>query len=161
MKFLLALFVLCFSFARLVFAEPYKEEVLTLAQAKKLVSGCESYARENKLAPLSMAVYDAAGNIKLFLRQDGAKLLSTDFARIKGRTAAVSGLATSELAAIEYENKDKPLGIGDMDGVTIVQGGVAVASDSGQHLGGFGVSGAPAVDDEACGVAGVDEMLGK
>ena len=161
MKFLLALFVLCFAFARSVSAEPYKEEVLTLAQAKKLIAGCEFYAQNNKLAPLSMAVYDAAGNIKLFLRQDGAKLLSADFAHIKGRSAAVSGLATSELAAIEYGNKDKPLGIGYINGVTIVQGGVAVTSSSGQHLGGFGVSGAPAVDDEACGLAGVEEMLGK
>jgi uncharacterized protein GlcG (DUF336 family) len=161
MKFLLGALTILLLCARAGGAESYKEEVLTLAQAKRLVSGCESYARDNKLAPLSMAVYDAAGNIKLFLRQDGAKLLSADFAHIKGRTAAVSGLATSELAAIEYENKDKPLGIGYIDGVTIVQGGVAVASASGQHLGGFGVSGAPAVDDEACGVAGIEEMLGK
>lgn len=161
MKFLLVVFLLSLVCARAGVAEPYKEEVLTLTQAKDLVAGCEAYAQKNKLAPLSMAVYDASGNIKLFLRQDGAKLLSADFAHIKGRSAAVSGLATSELAAIEFKNKEQPLGIGYVEGVTIVQGGVAVASNSGQHLGGFGVSGAPAVDDEACGNAGVEQMQGK
>lgn len=161
MKFLLVVFVFSLVSARIGAAEPYKEEVLTLTQAKHLVAGCEAYAQKNQLAPLSMAVYDAAGNIKLFLRQDGAKLLSADFAHIKGRSAAVSGLATSELAAIEFKNKEQPLGIGYVDGVTIVQGGVAVASLSGQHLGGFGVSGAPAADDEACGMAGIENMQGK
>ena len=161
MKFLVGILAVVLLCARAGAVEPYKEEVLTLAQAKHLVAGCEAYAQKNKLAPLSMAVYDASGNIKLFLRQDGAKLLSADFAHIKGRSAAVSGLATSELAAIEFKNKEQPLGIGYVDGVTIVQGGVAVASTSGQHLGGFGVSGAPAVDDEACGFAGIEVMQGK
>ena len=161
MKFLLALLALPLLCDLAIAADPYKEEVLTLTQAKNLVAGCETYARKNKLAPLSMAVYDASGNIKFFLRQDGAKFMTLDFAKIKGRSAAASGLATSELAAIEFENKEQPLGIPYVNGLTILQGGVAVASKSGQHLGGFGVSGAPAEHDEACGIAGIEKMQGK
>jgi len=161
MKILLGLLALSFLCEQAGAADPYKEEVLTLTQAKNLVAGCETYARKNKLAPLSMAIYDASGNMKFFLRQDGAKFLTVDFAHIKGRSAAASGFSTSQLAAIEFENKEQPLGIRYVDGLTIVQGGVAVASISGQHLGGFGVSGAAAEHDEACGIAGIEKMQGK
>lgn len=161
MKVRLGILVLSLLCSRATAAEPYVEEVLTLAQAKDLIAGCESYAREHKLAPLSMAVYDAAGHLKQFSRQDGAMLLSAEFAHTKGRTAAASGLSTSQLAAIAFENKEQPMGIRYVEGVTIVQGGVAVASVSGQHLGGIGVSGAPAEHDEACGLAGVERMLGQ
>lgn len=140
-------------------AKPHLEELLTLEQAQELIEGCEVYAAKHELAALSMAVYDASGNLKLFVRQDGTTLATVDFAHIKGRTAAVTALATSELAKIEFADKTQPLGIGDLQGLTIVQGGVPVRSASGQHLGGFGVSGAPAEQDEACGLAGVKKML--
>ena len=140
-------------------AKPYMEEVLTLEQAQDLIAGCESYSVKHELAPLSMAVYDASANLKLFARQDGAVLVTVEFAHIKSRTAAVSALATSELAEIEFADETQPLGIRYLDNLTIVQGGVAVQSASGQHLGGFGVSGAPAEHDEACGMAGVKKML--
>ena len=84
---------------------PRMEEVLTLMQARNLIAGCEAYAEDNKLAPLSMAVYDASGNLKHFSRQDGAILVTVEFAHVKGRTAAVVGMATSELGAIEFANK--------------------------------------------------------
>ena len=140
-------------------ASPYMEEVLTLEQAQGLIAGCESYSAKHKLAALSMAVYDASGNLKLFARQDRAVLVTVEFAHIKGRTAAVAALATSELAEFEFADETQPLGIRYLDDLTIVQGGVAVQSASGQHLGGFGVSGAPAEQDEACGLAGVKKML--
>ena len=140
-------------------AKPYMEEVLTLEQAQDLVAGCESYSAKHELAALSMAVYDASGNLKFFARQDGAVFVTVEFAHIKGRTAAVSALATSELAKIEFADQSQPLGIRYLDHLTVVQGGVAVSSVSGQHLGGFGVSGAPAEHDEACGLAGVKNML--
>ena len=140
-------------------AKPYMEEVITLQQAQDLIAGCEVYSEKHELAPLSMAVYDASGNIKFFTRQDGAMFVTVEFARIKARTSAVSALATSELAEIEFADRIQPLGIRYLDDLTVVQGGVAVPSVSGQHLGGFGVSGAPADHDEACGLAGVKNML--
>jgi len=159
MKVLLAVVVLSLLPGAADAAKPYMEEVLTLAQAQDLIAGCEAYSAKHKLAAVSMAVYDASGNLKLFSRQDGAMQVTADFAHIKGRTAAVSALATSDLAEIEFADHAQPLGIRYLDGLTIVQGGVAVPSASGQHLGGFGVSGAPAEHDEACGLAGVEKML--
>jgi len=140
-------------------AEPYLEEVLTLRQARDLVEGCERHALQRELAPLSMAVYDAAGNVKLFARQDGALLVTVDVAHIKGRTSALTALATRELAEIEFADTARPVGIAGLDALTIVQGGVAVKSASGKHLGGFGVSGASSEDDEACARVGIAQML--
>jgi uncharacterized protein GlcG (DUF336 family) len=159
MKVLLAIVALSLLPKIVNAAEPYREEVLTLEQAQDLIAGCESYSVKHELASLSMAVYDASGNLKLFARQDGAVFVTVEFAHIKGRTAAVSALATSELAKIEFADQSQPLGIRYLDHLTVVQGGVAVSSVSGQHLGGFGVSGAPAEHDEACGLAGVKNML--
>lgn len=139
-------------------ADPYVEEVMTLKQARDLIAGCEVYAAQHELGAVSMAIYDASGNLKVFARQDGATLATVDFAHIKGRTAAITAMATSELAKIEYADRAHPLGIPHLDTLTIVQGGVPVQSASGQHLGGFGISGAPAVHDEACGRAGVEKM---
>jgi len=140
-------------------AKPYLEEVLTLKQAQGLIQGCERHAAERELAPLSMAVYDAAGNVKLFARQDGALLVTVDVAHLKGRTSALTALATRELAEIEFANTARPVGIAGLDALTVLQGGVAVKSASGQHLGGFGVSGASSEDDEACAQAGIAQML--
>lgn len=159
MKVLLVVIVLSLLPAFASSAKPHMEEVLTLEQARDLIAGCEAYSTEHKLAAISMAVFDASGNLKLFARQDRAMSVTAEFAQIKGRTAAVSALATSELAEIEFADETRPLGIRYFDGLTIVQGGVAVKSTSGQHLGGFGVSGAPAEHDEACGLAGVAKML--
>lgn len=140
-------------------AKPYTEEVLTLNQAQDLVEGCERHAAERELAPLSMAVYDAAGNLKMFARQDGALLVTVDVAHVKGRTSALTALDTRTLGEIEFADRARPAGIGGLDALTIVQGGVAVSAVSGQHLGGFGVSGASAADDEACARAGIARML--
>ena len=139
-------------------ADPYVEEVMTLEQARNLIVGCERYAAQHELGAVSMAIYDASGNLKVFARQDGATLATADFAHIKGRTAAITALATGELAKIEYAESARPMGIPQLGTLTIVQGGVPVQSVSGQHIGGFGISGAPAVHDEACGRAGVEKM---
>ncbi len=139
-------------------ADPYVEEVMTLQQAQDLIAGCEAYAEQHQLPAVSMAVYDASGNLKLFARQDGTTVATIDFAHIKARTAAITALSTNELASIEYADSTRPLGIPHVDALTIVQGGVPVHSVSGQHIGGFGISGAPAAHDEACGLAGVERM---
>lgn len=163
MRVLLVTFVLSLAFGQIVSAAdaagPRMEEVLTLMQARNLIAGCEAFAEDNKLAPLAMAVYDASGNLKHFSRQDGAMFATVEFAQVKGRTAAVSGMATSELGAIEFADNERPLGIRYFDNLTVVQGGVAVQSKSGEHIGGFGVSGAPSEQDEACGMAGIIRML--
>ena len=69
-----------------------RQEVLTLPLARAMVAGCEAFARQNDLAPLTMAIYDESGDLKLFMRQDGATKVTLEFAHIKARTSAVLGM---------------------------------------------------------------------
>ena len=136
-----------------------RQEVLTLPLARAMVAGCEDFARENELAPLTMAIYDASGNLKLFTRQDGSMMVTVEFAHIKARTAAVLGMSTKNLGDnVEFSDNDRPMGIRYVDNLTVVQGGIPIRSKSGQLLGGIGVSGAPSAMDEACAWAGVDRV---
>jgi glc operon protein GlcG len=137
----------------------YQEDVLSLSAAHTIVAGCVEFAVQNDLVPLSMAVYDQHGNLKLFLRQDGAMTVTVEFAHIKARTAAVLGMATGALGDdVEFDDKDRPMGISYMDNLTVVQGGVPVRSPAGVLLGGMGVSGAPSEMDEACARAGLEAV---
>lgn len=61
------------------------QKVLTLSQARVMVAGCEVFAQQNDLAALTMAVYDASGNLKLFSRQDGSLMVTVEFAHLKAR----------------------------------------------------------------------------
>ena len=132
---------------------------LTLAHARSMVAACEDFAGEKGLAPLSMAVYDAAGNLKLFSRQDGAMLVTVEFAGIKARTSAALGMSTKVLGDdVEFADKERPFGLRWLDNLTMVQGGVPITTAGGQLLGGIGVSGAASADDEACAQAGVDAI---
>jgi uncharacterized protein GlcG (DUF336 family) len=134
-----------------------RQEVLTLPLARAMVAGCEAFAQKNELAPLTMAIYDASGDLKLFMRQDGASMVTVEFAHIKARTSAVLGMSTKDLGDnVEFSNNDRPMGIRYVDNLTVVQGGIPIRAQSGQLLGGMGVSGAPSAMDEACGWAGID-----
>ncbi len=137
----------------------HQQDVLSLSAAEAMIAGCTAFAAENNLAPLSMAIYDASGNLKVFKRQDGAMTVTVEFAHIKGRTAAVLGMATGALGDdVEFADKERPMGISYADNLTVVQGGVPIRSQGGALLGGMGVSGAPAAMDEACANAGIEAV---
>lgn len=86
-------------------------------------------------------------------------MVTVEFAHIKARTAAVLGMSTNDLGNdVAFANKDRPMGIRYVDNLTVVQGGVPIKSQSGQILGGMGVSGAPSAMDEACARAGIEAV---
>ncbi|MFT6287257.1 MAG: hypothetical protein ACJA09_002011 [Alcanivorax sp.] len=136
------------------------QKSVNLATAKLMIKGCEAYAQEHSLAPLAMAVYDRAGNLTLFINQDNAMQATTGFAMAKARTAAVSGVATGALGDLDYENHERPIGIANMPGLTVAQGGLPISTEDGEHLGGVGVSGASSTEDEACSRAAIDAVKG-
>ncbi|EED35499.1 conserved domain protein [Luminiphilus syltensis NOR5-1B] len=123
-----------------------------------MIRGCEDYAQEHALAPLAMAVYDRAGNPILFVIQDNAMQAVSAFAMAKARTAAITGLATGALGDLDYENHERPMGIANMPGLTVAQGGLPISTENGEHIGGIGVSGASSTEDEACSRAAIDAV---
>ena len=104
---------------------------------------------------VSVAVVDEGGNLKAFLRMDGAEIAGASLAQDKAFTAVAVRCATHELA--EAAQPGQPLfglhtGAGGR--LVIYGGGVPLVSD-GVVVGGVGVSGCAEVDDDiACAVAG-------
>ena len=136
-----------------------QEPVITLPIAERMVDGCKAFALEHNLDPLAIAIYDAGGNEKLFVRQDGTPLVAAELVHLKARTSAVINMDTGALGDdVEFANAERPLGLRYIDGLTMVQGGVAIRTESGTLLGGIGVSGAPSEMDEACAKAGIDAV---
>ena len=104
---------------------------------------------------VSVAVVDEGGNLKAFLRMDGAEIAGPILAQDKAFTAVAVRCATHELA--EFTQPGQPLfglhaGAGGR--LVIYGGGVPLVSD-GVVAGGVGVSGcADVADDIACATAG-------
>ncbi len=124
--------------------------VLSAETAKKIVAGCERFAREHDLK-LAIAVVGPGETLVAFLRVDGAVPGAGEFALWKARSSASLGLATAQLAALA---KATPA-LADAPGVAPIAGGEAVYSPEGDLLGGVGVSGASENQDVSCARAGI------
>lgn len=124
---------------------------LTAQSAMTIVHGCMAWAAENDL-DVVIAVYDEAVNPKAFMRMDGAQPGSIAIAQWKGESAANFRRTTREIADFVTAMP----AIGHAPGIAALQGGVSIRTEDGAPLGGVGVSGASAAQDEECAVAGVE-----
>jgi uncharacterized protein GlcG (DUF336 family) len=104
---------------------------------------------------VSIAVVDEGGNLKAFVRMDGAELAGIDLARDKAYTAVANSIATHELALLAQPG-------GDLFGIQANAGGRYVIFGGGVPLrrgdrivGAVGVSGGTSAEDVACAKAGV------
>ncbi len=69
---------------------------ITLEVAEKMIHAAKSKAEELKILE-DIAVVDASGNLKAFVRMDGAWLGSIDIAIRKARTARYFDMETAEM----------------------------------------------------------------
>lgn len=127
--------------------------VLDLKTARLMADACERLATE-KGWKMVIAVHDQGGLLKYFSRMDGSFLISVDAARDKSGTSARLPFGTRELGEMAL----KTPGIELIPGVSVLSGGLPVFTASGVQLGGIGVSGGTALDDEACAQAGLDAV---
>jgi uncharacterized protein GlcG (DUF336 family) len=159
MKNVLLIAMLCASsVAFAIGTKPY----LTLTMAKKIADVCEAKAVAEDWREVNIAIYDDGGNLKLFRRQDGAFLHSIRIAQLKGQTSAGMPRSTRALGEINYSDPAHPLGIEHVPGLVVFPGGLPIMTAAGEQIGGVGVSGATADQDEACAAAGIEaisEML--
>jgi len=125
------------------------KRVLTLEAARRVLSAAEAEARKNNWA-VSIAVLDDSGHLILFQRMDGAKLVATDIAIRKARTAAYFQGPTKDLEAEVAGGRTALLPI---DGFMPLEGGVPLMS-GGQLVGAVGVSGVSGAQDAQCALAG-------
>jgi len=125
------------------------KRVLTLEAATRVADAAEAEARKNNWA-VSIAVLDDSGQMLLFRRMDGAKLVATDIAIRKARTAVYFQGPTKDLEAEVAGGRTALLPI---DGFMPLEGGVPIRS-GGQLVGAIGVSGVTGAQDAQCALVG-------
>ncbi len=107
---------------------------------------------------MDIAVVDVGGNLKAFLRMDGAWLGSIDIAIKKAKTARFFDMPTGEIGKlsqpggplynIEHSNR----------GLITFPGGLLLRTADGALIGAIGVSGSSVEDDHAVATAGTEAI---
>jgi len=134
-------------------------EDLTLEAAERILAAAKKKAAELGTR-MDIAVVDAGGNLKAFVRMDGAWLGSIDISNRKARTARWFDMNTGEIGKLSQPGG--PLyGIEHSNGGLITfPGGVLLKNGKGNVVGAVGVSGSTVENDHAVAAAGA-EALGK
>jgi uncharacterized protein GlcG (DUF336 family) len=132
---------------------------LSLAQAQVVLEAALAKATEMQTL-MAIAVIDAGGNLKAFVRMDGAWLGSIDIATTKARTARFFNLPTQELGNLSQPGG--PLyGIEVSNGGLITfPGGLPLLAEDGTGIGGIGVSGSTVEDDWRVAAAAASALGG-
>ena len=103
---------------------------------------------------VNVAVTDASGVLAGFLRMPGAFLHSVDIAIDKAYTAASFGVPTAEFMGLLRGDAALEVGMPHRPRLVVFGGGLPVV-EAGERIGGIGVSGGSAAQDEACARAGL------
>jgi uncharacterized protein GlcG (DUF336 family) len=106
---------------------------------------------------INAAVTDGAGTLMAFLRMPGAFVHSVDIAIDKAYTAASFGFPTSQWPQILADDEALRLGMPHRPRLVVFGGGLPIR-DAADLIGGIGVSGASAAQDEACALAGLQAI---
>lgn len=103
---------------------------------------------------INVAVTDASGTLMAFLRMPGAFLHSIDIAIDKAYTAASFGFPTSQWGGVIGDDELLRIGLNQRARLVLFGGGLPVV-EGGERIGGIGVSGGSAEQDEVCAAAGL------
>src|SRR5512136_1271748 len=132
-------------------------ESLTLQVSNLIADKSLEKGRELGFAPLTVAVLDAGGHIKVVKREDGSSLLRSDIAMGKAWGVLGMGFGGRELARRAAKMPTFFNALSDLSGgkMVPVPGGVLVRSSSGEIIGSIGISGDTSDNDETCAVFGI------
>ncbi len=129
---------------------------ISLSQAQSVLDAAVAKAKEiNTL--MDIAVVDAGGNLKAFLRMDGAWLGSIDISIRKARTARYFDMNTGDIGALSQPG-------GPLYNIEVSNGGLISfpggipLRDGDDVIGAVGVSGSTVDDDHAVADAGAKAL---
>jgi len=133
---------------------------IDLATAIKVANAAAAKSETLK-CKMDIAVVDAGGNLKAFMRQDGAWLGSIDIAVKKAKTARYFDMNTGEIGKLSQPGK--PLYNIEVSngGLISFPGGVPLKNAAGAIIGAIGVSGSSVENDHACAEAGAAAVTGQ
>ena len=103
---------------------------------------------------MNIAVVDAGGNLKAFVRMDGAWLGSIDIAQKKARTARFFDMESGSIGELSQPGGSLYNIEVSNGGLISFPGGIPLAV-GGEIVGAIGVSGSTVDDDRAVAAAGV------
>lgn len=121
-----------------------QERPLTFDEALAIGQSALAAARA-KGQPASIAVTNREGRVLVALRMDGTSFVNLEVAQAKATTAAALGASTMLVQQAVDSGKGSFLSV---PGIVAIGGGVPVLR-GGKVIGGVGVSGGSAEDDEA------------
>lgn len=126
---------------------------ISLVQARLAIAAAAAKSRELG-TKMDIAVVDAGGNLKAFVREDGAWLGSIDISIKKAKTARYFDMPTGAIGQLSKE--DGPLyNIEHSNGGLITfPGGVPIKTADGTIIGAIGVSGSTVENDHTVAEAG-------
>jgi uncharacterized protein GlcG (DUF336 family) len=130
---------------------------INIEQAKKAMAAAEAEARKNNWQVV-ISIVDTGGHLVMLQRLD-AQNASVDIATGKARTAVNFRRPTKALEDGLAAN-GSALRILAVPGITPLQGGLPIVVD-GKIIGGIGVSGVLATQDEVVAKAGLDTLTAK
>lgn len=136
----------------------YDEAVLGLTDAREAMRAMLDEAMKEPDRPVAIAVVDGHGRLVSFARMDRCRLLPQQLAYKKAYTSAIM---RSDSGAVAERFKSMGRSVSDFgdSNMAAVQGGVAIQRSSDEvFLGGIGVSGLRADEDEALARIGVQAM---
>lgn len=132
---------------------------LTLETASLIADETLRKGREMKFAPLTVAVLDAGGHLKVLKREDGCSLLRPQVAMGKAAATLGFGFGGRELArrAAKMPALFNSLTAMSEGNFVPLPGGVIVKNKDGRILGAVGVTGDVSENDELCAVHAIEK----
>ena len=127
--------------------------------ALKMAGGCIALA-EAEGWRMNIAIVDSGANLMVFQRMDNAFLGSGEIAINKARTSASFPFSTRFVGELAYGvdgSAPGVQGLDEVDGVISFAGGLPIMAGD-FHVGGIGISGDSADNDEACAQAGLEAV---
>ena len=138
---------------------PYQKAVLSLDDARRAMERMLQEALKAANRPVAIAICDDQGELVAFARMDKCAPMPLTVARKKAYTAARMRSDTRAFADRLKGMGRSAVEFGDPN-LLAVQGGVAIIAGDGTPLGGIGVSGLAAEEDEAIAKVGLGAITG-
>jgi uncharacterized protein GlcG (DUF336 family) len=140
--------------------EPQTTKDITLDQAYAITRAAFDKAGQIN-TKMDIAVVDAGGNLKSFIRMDGAWIGSIDIAQKKARTARFFDMNTGEIGKLSQPGG--PLYNIEVSngGLITFPGGIPLKTSDGTIIGAIGVSGSTVENDHTVAQAGADALKGQ
>lgn len=131
---------------------------LTLEQAQRIIAGALARSREKGFKPMGIAVVDEGGNLKAFVREDGASMFRFEIAQAKAWGAVGMGVSSRVLGQRAKDNPNFFVSLAaTSQGRFLPQtGAVLIRDGEGNLLGAVGASGGTGDEDELICAAGIE-----